>query len=90
MEYTEHYDNMEQRNSLCDVAESNGFRMLHDDFDEDWQPGDEPHGTLTFTDVPPEQSPSPETPNYTHPKFTRIEAYFTYKIGHIEDFLESL
>lgn len=52
MEYQEHYDNMEQRNSLCDTATSNGFRMLHDDFDSDWKRGDEPHGTLTFTDEP--------------------------------------
>jgi len=52
MEYTEHYDNMEQRNSLCDIASSNGFRMLHDNFDADWKRGDEPHGILTFTDEP--------------------------------------
>lgn len=60
MEYQEHYDNMEQRNTLCDTATSKGFRMLHDNFDEDWQRGDEPHGTLTFTDEPPEQAPEPE------------------------------
>ncbi|GAI63363.1 unnamed protein product [marine sediment metagenome] len=60
MEYQEHYDNMVERNNLCDIAAGNGFRMLHDDFDEDWQRGDEPHGTLTFTDVPPEQAPEPE------------------------------
>ncbi|GAI79076.1 unnamed protein product [marine sediment metagenome] len=57
MEYTEHYDNMTERNSLCDVAHNNGLRMLHDNFDEDWQRGDEPHGMLTFTDEPPEQAP---------------------------------
>lgn len=57
MEYTEHYDNWEQRNALCEVAEGNGFRMLHDTFDSDWQKGDEPHGTLTFTDEPAPQTP---------------------------------
>lgn len=57
MEYQEHYDNWEQRNSLCDAATSKGFRMLHDDFDKDWKRGDEPHGILTFTDEPPEQAP---------------------------------
>ena len=57
MEYTEHYDNMEQRNALCSVANSKGFRMLHDNFDEDWQRGDEPHGTLIFTDEPAPQAP---------------------------------
>ena len=56
MEYTEHYDNMTERNSLCTVAEGNSFRMLHDDFDEDWERGDEPHGTLTFTDEPAPQA----------------------------------
>ena len=60
MEYTEHYDNMEQNDSLCAIANKNGFRMLHDDFDPDWQRGDEPHGTLTFTDEPPPQAPPPE------------------------------
>ena len=36
---------------------------------------------------PPPPEPSP---NYTHPKFTRITATEFYRIGHIEDFLESL
>lgn len=60
MEYTEHYDNMEERNSLCSIAASNGFRNIHDTFDSDWQRGDEPHGTLIFTDVMPEPEPEPE------------------------------
>ena len=64
MEYQEHYDNMEERNSLCKGATSKGYRMLHDNFDEDWQPGDEPHGTLIFTDEPPEQSLAPDTRDY--------------------------
>lgn len=90
MEYTEHYDNMEQRNSLCLVAEGNGYRMLHDDFDEDWQPGDEPHGTLTFTNVPPEQAPEPESTGYTHPGFARGVGNTAARLTHIEDFLEAL
>ena len=60
MEYTEHYDNMEQRNSLCSIAEGNKFRMLHDNFDADWKRGDEPHGTLIFTDEPTPQALEPE------------------------------
>ena len=59
MEYTEHYENMEERNTLCGVATSNGFRMLHDNFDPDWKRGDEPHGTMTFTDIMP-ITPEPE------------------------------
>lgn len=66
MEYTEHYKDMVRRNALCDIANSNGFRMLHDDFDPDWQPGDEPHGTLTFTNEPAPQAPSePERDAFT-------------------------
>ena len=56
MEYQEHYDNMEERNIHCKTAELIRFRMLHDDFDEDWEVGDEPHGTLTFTDEPAPQA----------------------------------
>jgi hypothetical protein len=26
--------------------------MVHDDFDSDWKPSDEPHGTLIFSDEP--------------------------------------
>ncbi|GAI83133.1 unnamed protein product [marine sediment metagenome] len=60
MGYQEHYDNLEQRTILCDVANSNGYRMLHDDFDEDWKRGEEPRGTLAFTDEPAPQAPEPE------------------------------
>ncbi|GAH15557.1 unnamed protein product [marine sediment metagenome] len=55
MEYQEHYDNMKQRNDLCDVATNNGFRMLHDNFDADWKRGDEPYGTMIFTNEPAPQ-----------------------------------
>jgi len=60
MEYQEHYDNWQERNTFVDTAQGNGYRMLHDDYDEDWVEGDEPHGTLTFTDEPPAQAPIPE------------------------------
>lgn len=60
MEYIAHYDNMYQRDNLCWVANFNGFRMLHDNFDADWKRGDEPHGTLTFTDEEAPQAPPPE------------------------------
>jgi len=85
MEYQEHYDNLAERNSLCDTATSDGYRMLHDDFDPDWQPGDEPHGTLTFTDEPAPQSPVEEKLVFTaSPPGTAIGQ----RLNHIEDFLE--
>lgn len=52
-EYTEHYDNPTERKAYVDVAKADGYIMLHDDFDADWQPGDEPHGTLTFDEPRP-------------------------------------
>jgi len=51
-QYTEHYDNLAERQANITTAEDNGYTMLHDDFDPDWQPGDEPHGTLTFDNTP--------------------------------------
>ena len=50
------YTNLKDRAEKVEEQESKGLRMLHDDFDADWEPGDEPHGTMTFTDVIP---PSP-------------------------------
>jgi len=46
------YKDIEDRKAKILEAESQGLRMLHDDFDPDWKPGDEPHGTMTFTDEP--------------------------------------
>ena len=60
MEYTEHYDNMEERDVICKDYESRGLRMLQDNFDSDWQRGDEPHGILVFTDELAPQAPEPE------------------------------
>ncbi|MBA7589743.1 hypothetical protein ES708_31832 [subsurface metagenome] len=71
MEYTEHYDNMAERNNLCSNANSNGFRMLYDNFDPDWQRGDEPHGTLTFTDEP---APIAEPVKDLATKVSKLEA----------------
>ncbi|MBA7708455.1 hypothetical protein ES703_117354 [subsurface metagenome] len=63
-EFTEHYDNMEQRNTICKDYASRGLRCLYDTFDSDWKRGDEPHGTLTFTNepAPVEPEPNPEPP----------------------------
>jgi len=53
MEYYYPYKNLVERKVKVTEAEAQGLRMLHDDFDSDWKPGDEPHGTMTFTDVIP-------------------------------------
>lgn len=65
MEYTEHYNNMTERNNLCDIAHSNGFRMLHDNFDPDWKRGEEPRGELVFSDVSPTHVQT-DPPRSTH------------------------
>lgn len=85
MEYTEHYDNVIERDSLVIIAEGNGFRMLHDTFDSDWQKGDEPHGTLTFTDEPPTQPPEPEPIPFE--RLNPLEGVEP-RLTHIEEWLE--
>ena len=88
MEYTEHYDDMEQRNNLCDIAEGNGFRMLHDDFDEDWKRGDEPHGTLTFTDEPSPGAPAEPPPEPLVFTPANPELGVEQRINQVEEFLK--
>ena len=56
MEVKVKYANLTERQAKVSEQEAKGLRMLTDDFDADWEPGDEPHGTMTFTDVIP---PSP-------------------------------
>jgi hypothetical protein len=59
VEIVVNYIGWEDRNQKVKEQEAKGLRMLHDDFDPDWQPGDEPHGTITFTDVMPPPPPPP-------------------------------
>ena len=52
-EITEHYDNLAERQEKIAYWEGQGYRMLHDDFDDPhWKQGDPMVGTLTFTDEP--------------------------------------
>ncbi|GAH47540.1 unnamed protein product, partial [marine sediment metagenome] len=52
-------------------------------FDEDWKRGDEPHGTLTFTDEQPPVEPEPL--NFKRLNPTRgVE----HRLTHIEEWLE--
>ncbi len=46
------YTGLEARAEVIKHWEALGYRMLHDDFDADWKRGDEPHGTMTFTNEP--------------------------------------
>jgi hypothetical protein len=46
------YAGLEARTEVIRHWEALGYRMLHDDFDSDWKRGDEPHGTMTFTNEP--------------------------------------
>jgi hypothetical protein len=52
------YSNLEDRRIKVQEQEAHGLRMLHDDFHSTWKPGDEPHGTMVFTDII-ESSPPP-------------------------------
>ena len=52
MEVTEKYKNLVERQIKITLREAQGLRMLHDDFAPDWKHGDEPFGTMTFTDEP--------------------------------------
>jgi len=53
MEVSENYTNLIERAEKIALREGQGLRMLSDTFDSDWKPGDEPHGTMVFTDKMP-------------------------------------
>ncbi len=53
MEYQHTYSNLEERAEKIAEEEALGHQLLHDDFAPDWEPGEEPRGTLTFSDPIP-------------------------------------
>ena len=57
MKVTEKYKDLAERQVKIVLCEGQGLRMLHDDFDPDWKSGEEPHGTMTFTDEPSPVAP---------------------------------
>lgn len=46
------YSGKEERLLKVKEQESNGLRMVSDTFDSDWERGEEPRGTMVFTDEP--------------------------------------
>ena len=73
MEASWHYKDLEDRQSIITMAEGIGYRMTSDTFDPDWEKGDEPHGTMVFTDEPSPPPPSPEPPKSTH--YARVTGF---------------
>ena len=56
MEHEYYYDGLTERAQKVEEAESITLVMLHDNFDADWQHGQEPRGVMIFTEpVPPTQ-----------------------------------
>ena len=61
MEVQVKYSSLEERANKIKEYEAQNLRMLHDDFSPDWESGDEPYGTMTFTDEPSSE-PEPIEP----------------------------
>ena len=57
MEIQVEYNGLEERQVKVKEQEAKGLRMLFDNFHPDWKSGDEPHGTMTFTDEPSPVAP---------------------------------
>ena len=60
-ELKQYYHNLADRQEKVAFWEGQGYRMLHDDFDDpNWKHGDPIIGTMTFTDImPPTIMPEP-------------------------------
>lgn len=76
------YSNWVERQSIVATKEAEGLTMLRDDYAPKWKPGQEPRGTLTFTDEPRPSALLPEPPlsfeTFTHglpDKVSRIEEF---------------
>ena len=71
MEVTEKYKDLAERKVKIALREGQGLRMLTDNFDPDWKSGDEPHGTMTFTD---KRSSEPEPMKLVRDIFAEVTA----------------
>lgn len=63
------YKNLEDRQVKVKKAEALGQVMLHDNFSSKWKPGNEPFGTLIFTDTPP----SPRIPELSRDLVAEVD-----------------
>ena len=52
-----HYRELEERARIIQEMEAQGYVLIHDDYDEDWQWGEEPRGTLVWI-LPSEEAGS--------------------------------
>ena len=59
MEISISYSDLKDRAAKVTEQEGKKLRMLEDNFDPDWKSGDEPRGTMIFTDLQPAPVPSP-------------------------------
>ena len=51
METSVYYQGLKDRAIKVKTQEALGLTMKQDNFDSDWKHGDEPHGTMIFTDA---------------------------------------
>ena len=74
MEVQVKYSSLEERANKIKEYEAQNLRMLHDDFSPDWEFGDEPYGTMTFTDEPSPVLVPPEAVRDYGAEIDKLEA----------------
>lgn len=83
-EVKQHYDDLAERAEGIIYWEGLKYRMLHDDFDADWVRGNEPHGTMTFTNEP--EPVMPDTAIHFVPYGSPLGV--EQRLSHVEEFLK--
>ena len=74
MEIEVKYTGLEDGQVKIKEQEAKGLRMLFDNFDPDWESGDEPYGTMTFTDEPSPVLAPPEPVRDYGAEIDKLEA----------------
>ena len=94
---TAHYATLTERTALVVELEAQNLVMLHDDFDPDWLPGEEPRGTLTFVAPVPKsaeelrQEALDQEMNDTHAKLLKaLENWSTLTLAQKDNILMHL
>lgn len=80
------YENLVDRQAKVTQYQSQGLRLLHDNFSPDWEHGQEPYGTLVFTDEPVEHA-------LVDPRIIELRAYLAdlhTGLPEVEDGLKTL